>query len=77
MIPLRLVTGLNRYKDEHKPTGLFLRSVLANNLHEAVLRADPDSMVALHEVCMWILHNLPGEAWGTPEKVDAWVGLKT
>ena len=76
MIPLALIRGLERYQDDHIPTGSFLRSVLCGELFEAVLRADRDSEAHLAHITRWVMRELPAESWGSREKVNAWLESK-
>lgn len=73
MIPAHLREGLERYRDHRIATGSFLRSILCNNLYEAVLRADDISARELGSVTRWIFTELPNESWGNAAKVDAWL----
>ena len=76
MIPLALIRGLERYQDDHIPTGSFLRSVLCGELFEAVLRADSESEKQFCALVRFIMRTLPADSWGTREKVDAWLAVK-
>ena len=73
MIPARLIDGLVRYRDRRIATGSFLRSVLANDLEGAVLKADGDSLRALPELVFWINAELPFESRGSRAIVDQWL----
>ena len=72
-MPTAMVQSLERYHLEHKPTGGFLRSVLAGELYAAVLRADPESEKGFCALVRFIMRTLPAESWGSREKVDAWL----
>ena len=73
MIPARLINGLVRYRDRHIATGGFLRAVLQNDLEDAVIRADPESLHALPELVFWINAELPHESRGSRERVGEWL----
>ena len=73
MIPPTLLEGLVRYRDNRIATGGFLRAVLANDLSDAVFRADDESLGAIGQLVRWIREELPVEAWGTRERVDLWL----
>ena len=73
MIPPRLIDGLVRYRDRRIATGSFLRAVLVNDLQDAVLRADAESLHALPELVFWINAELPHESHGTRESVGDWL----
>jgi len=68
--------GIDRYVNEHTPTGDFLRAVLANDLREAFARADAENMAALHQIVMYCHNEIPGNCWGSYEAVDAWLERK-
>lgn len=54
------------------PVGDFLRSVLENNLMEAMGRADSYNRASLWEICGYVYNQLPSECHGSPEKFRAW-----
>lgn len=74
-IPPRILAGLNRYWNEHVATGHFLRGALENDLREAVLRADANSLAALRDIVLFIYNELPSECHGSKEKVAAWIKI--
>lgn len=73
-VPAHLLKGLRDYALHHIPTGCFLRSVLENNLYEAVCHADVNvSLPALRPIVIYVYNALPAPCWGSPEKVKAWL----
>ena len=62
-----------RYIEQRIPPGGCLRAILANDLREAVGRADPDTEAALGHIVTWLYNYAPGSCWGSSEKVDAWL----
>jgi len=72
-IPRAIEQGLKHYRDRRLAPGGFLRAVLENNLAEAVGRADANSLAALKEIVMWVRWEMPGDAWGAPDRVAAWL----
>jgi hypothetical protein len=72
-VPEHLRDGLLRYVLNHVPTGGFLQAVISNDLHEALLRADEKSEAGLLGVVAWCHWNLPGGAYGSPERYKAWL----
>ena len=71
-----MIGSLNRYRDDHVELGGFLTAVLRNDLLDAVCRADPSSLgniKAIVQHCQW---ELPGDSWGSPEAVKAWLKLR-
>ncbi len=54
--------------------GSFFTSVFANDFATAMLRSHPANTVeALKTVAGWIHNNCPHEAWGSYNKVGAWL----
>jgi len=72
-IPRHLRYGLCWYALNHRPTGDFLRAVLANDFTQAVLRADDESFAALRELARFIHCEMPEESHGSEEKVRKWL----
>ena len=69
-----LLEGLEWYLRRRTETGGFLRAVLENDFNEAVGRAHPClTMAALRALRELIFNFFPGQAWGSPEKVAAWL----
>lgn len=75
LAPRMVVDSLLLYLSDGVPTGDFLRAVLANDLMEAVGRADCDNLEALPHIVAWVYIHVPLLARGSYEKVDLW--LKT
>lgn len=75
-IPANLKASLDRYASEHRGTGRFLRSVLENDLQEAVVRADAESFRCLKVIVAYVYNELPEPCWGTKKKVAAWLERK-
>lgn len=55
-----------------RPTGGFVRAVLENNLREAFARADFDNSAAMHDIVSYLYNEVPGNCWGSPERVAEW-----
>ena len=72
-IPENLKVSLDRYANSHIQVGSFLTAVLCNDLAEAFAKADPASILALHDILGYCYNELPGDCWGSPEKVRAWL----
>lgn len=71
MISHELIAGLQRYRDDHIPTGSFLRAVLENDLKEACSRADHTNQPQLFNIVQYIYDELPSNIWGSKEAVEA------
>lgn len=53
--------------------GGFMRNVLENRFTEAVGSADTMNRKYLVEWSMWLYNDIPHKAWGSREKVEAWI----
>ena len=73
--PCDIVESLQRYVDHGVPTGSFLQAVLENDLKESFARADDDNRDALFEIVNHCYNEIPGNCWGSPEKVEAWLAM--
>ena len=69
--------GLRRYLQGRTETGGFLRCVLENDFSGAVARAHPTMFLGQMKTLNDVLLRMPGEAWGSPEKVAAWLHPET
>lgn len=72
-LPERVEAALRRYADFGIDAGGFLLACLRNDLREAVARADPAVMRCLAVIVAYIYNELPGNCWGSPGAVDAWL----
>jgi len=72
-VPAGLIDGLVQYCAARRPMGGFLTAVVKNDLKEAVGRADPVNLLALHEIVVFLFNHAPGQCWGSPELVEAWL----
>lgn len=73
MIPKILSDSLIAYRDDHRPTGGFLRAVLENNLCEAFGRADDMNRLIMFSIVSWVYNEMPISAWGSKKKVETWL----
>ncbi len=73
MIPLYIKNSLVLYVKTRRPTGGFLRSVLENNLSEAIIKADASSLANIKEIVLYILTDMPTPCWGSDKKVEEWL----
>lgn len=72
-IPSDTLASLRGYRDEKLNTGEFLRAVLANDLFEALAKADPENLAAIRTILSWVYNSMPSHAWGSYQKVDDWL----
>jgi hypothetical protein len=64
--------ALERYLFAGIVPGHTLTAILSNNLTEALMRADEETRENLLPIVLHLYNELPGDAWGSPEKVKAW-----
>jgi hypothetical protein len=72
LIPPAITKSLDAYASTGRPTGGCLRAILANDLFEAVGRADEGTQDALASIVSYVYNELPSDCHGSYEKVDAW-----
>lgn len=72
-LPEYMVGGLRRYVEHGIQPGKFLTAVLSNNLYRAVLYGDENNVPLLGQYIRYLLNNVSADAWGSPEKVEAWI----
>lgn len=72
-IPEHLQPGLLAYFTERRPVGGFLTACLCDHLSIAVVRADDESVLALKGIVEFLYWHAPATAWGSPERVQAWL----
>jgi len=65
--------AIDRYANDHVPTGGFLEAVLGNNLRESFARADEGNIRDMFEIVKYCYNEIPGICWGSPERVRAWL----
>lgn len=65
------------YRDLGQPPGDFLAAVLVNDLLDAFQRADEDNTRDMQQIIAWCYNNLPWAAWGSAEKLQAWIRART
>jgi hypothetical protein len=75
-VPSNTLDSLRRYAIYHIPTGGFLTAVLANDLMQAVARADICNRAALHAICQYVFNCLPRQCWGNYVAVEEWVKVR-
>ena len=74
-LPHHLRESLANYLVDGTPTGGFLRACLANDLRQAVLRADPVSFADLRAIVLLIVNYAPIQSAGSYAMIDNWAGL--
>jgi hypothetical protein len=64
---------IERYMRGRCEPGSGIQAVLEGNLYEAVRRVDVPTRECLGELAHWIATHLPGDVYGSREKVQAWL----
>ena len=72
-LPPVVLWNLRRYALNHVPVGSFLTAVLANDLREAVCRADETNLLSLRAIVLYVYNCLPDRCHGNLENVRAWL----
>ena len=73
-LPPALGEGLRLYLSDRIETGGFLRKCLENDFAGAVSRAHPSlSLSQFKLIAMLLSSGFPSLAWGSPDKVAAWL----
>lgn len=73
ILPEHMRHGMKLYIEKGIPGGDFMTAVLENNLVEAFQRADNTNLDHMTEWARFLYWEMPSEAWGSPEKVQAWI----
>lgn len=69
-------SAIDLYSTNGVPTGGFLRAVLANDLMEAMGRADEENRLDIFEICQYVYNDIPANSHGSYKKVDDWMERK-
>ena len=72
-IPAYMLRAVNRYILNGDTPGDFLTAVITNDLREAIARADDHNQVNLPAYIAYLHNEAPGQCWGSPEKMTAWI----
>ncbi len=72
-LPEHMRDPARRYVENGEPVGSFLRAVLENRFAQALGRADTENRAAISAWASWLHNDVPMDAWGSPEKVTAWI----
>lgn len=68
--------GIDRFAKYGQRPGDFLYAVLTNNLTKSFGRADLENRHDMFEIVSYCYNDIPGECWGNPDKVQAWMNKK-
>jgi hypothetical protein len=71
-IPDNIMQALLRYIEHRIKPGEFLQAVLANDLKDAVGRADSTNISILHVYVTFLYNEAPAKCWGSREAIVEW-----
>jgi len=75
MLPEHFRDGMKRYIENGIIPGNFLQAVICNDLKKSVWYADNIDTILQLSNCINFFHwEIPGTAWGSKEKMEAWAG---
>lgn len=74
-LPVEHQGTVRRYIEGGVHPGSGWTAILQNDLR-AVVVVDHDTFELLRIIYRWIVNHLPGQAWGSPAKVDAWMAAR-
>ena len=73
VLPAHMRASAQEYVEHGYLSGSFLTAVLENNLVEALGQADGINREMIFQWGLWLYSNCPAPAWGSKEKVAAWI----
>ncbi len=72
-LPVHMRNSAQAYVEHGHLSGSFLTAVLENNLVEALGQADEINRELIFQWGIWLYNYCPAPAWGSKEKVAAWI----
>lgn len=66
--------GIRRYVDDRIKPGSFITAVLSNNLRDSFGKGDQENRDTLFEIVRYLYWEVPGDCWGSHERVSEWLG---
>ena len=72
-VPDHLHDGFVNYLKYAYMPGDALTAILSNDLKKTFMHADESTIAGLHAIVMFLYNDVPGNAWGSPEKAKAWL----
>ncbi len=72
LVPPHLRNGMREYIQRGHVPGDYLQAVIANDLNDALSRADENSMGSLGVLTTWLYNDAPGGCWGSRGIMNAW-----
>jgi hypothetical protein len=74
-LPPKYVPMFRRYIEQGLDPGSGIKEVLSNSLR-AVVAVDDTTLMNLPQIYRWVIFQCPLMAWGSPEKVIAWMRMR-
>ena len=75
-IPENMMIAINEYVDNGRPLGGFLKAVFANDLYQAIARADDESLDLLRTYVSYVHWETHDDCNGSYEKIKNWIDSK-
>jgi len=72
-IPDYMGAGIKNYINHGRKPGDFLTAVIQNKLIQAIQTADSTNIKNLQAYAMYFYWEVPSIAWGSEEKMKAWI----
>ena len=72
-IPDHMWHAVEQWVIDHELHGDFFKALVDNDLSEAIGRADEMNLIAIGQWSKLLYNEFPTPAWGSPEKVKAWI----
>lgn len=73
LVPEHTAESLRLFIEEGAHPGGFLEAVLSNDLAKSVRLAVDENRPKLADIVTFLLRHVPSEAWGSPDKFQAWI----
>jgi len=73
MLPEHMQYTAKLYVERGIEPGGFMYAILCNDFVAAAGQADQTNQRHLFEWAVWLSNELPRSAWGSVERVDAWI----
>jgi hypothetical protein len=75
-LPVHMQEAARLWVEYAASPGRFLFAVLNNNLVNAFNCADEKNLAEMRAWVSWLYNDIPGDCWGSKEKITAWKGTK-
>jgi len=75
-VPLLTKNNVDNYIKYGYHPGQFVEHILCNNLREAAIYADDENKRWLADIAVYVNSNVPPEARGSVENIQAWMRRK-